>query len=755
MTKFYKIASTLFILILSLGIKAQTLNLTGTPTSPTCVNGNNGSINVAVAGCPGPYTITSVPALTFNNGVANNVSPGTYQISATSPASGGVQTLYSTNFSSSAGWQLNVVTGAEGGSPNPWFIGSGAGASPANCGTSSNTALFIKCTGFICDLFGGGGPVFNASSTANNTDRSAHLTTDINTTGLSNITLKFAWRSGGSAQSYGNVRYSTDGGSTWTDLPQIYNNSSSWTCANVSLPAQTENISNLRIGFRWRNNPTGSDPPFTITNVIVEGSGSGGSACSGSTSVIVANPPPATFALTASGPLSLCSGQSVTLSVPAGITNPIWSTGATTNSITVSQAGNYSATGTNAQSCASTSNVLVVNVDNNVGVMNVTANGSLSICPGQSVTLTAEAGTTDLLWSNNATSNSIIITQAGTYSAIGKNSIGCNVASEEFVVTIDNSVGVLAVTADGALALCEGQSVTLTADANANNIVWSNLETTQSITVSTAGDYSATAENENGCALASETFTVTVGVTEPGGISVTPAGPVQVCEGVPVTLTAESGFTNYVWSNEAEGESITVTSAGEYSVTALNSEGCQASSLPVEVIEVEVPVASFDYEQDFSGFTVQFTNTSVDGFQYSWTFSPGNTSTQANPSFTYPFDGIYPVRLIVSNSCGSDTITININVIKTSINDLNPAFSSIKVSPNPTHGLSIISGEVKSKETYSLIIYNSIGQRIISEQLNVNGVWNKNIDLHAYPKGMYWISIENKHGKITKKLVKI
>jgi hypothetical protein len=67
----------------------------------------------------------------------------------------------------------------------------------------------------------------------------------------------------------------------------------------------------------------------------------------------------------------------------------------------------------------------------------------------------------------------------------------------------------------------------------------------------------------------------------------------------------------------------------------------------------------------------------------------------------------------------------------------------------------VISGETQSRETYNLTIYNSIGQRIITEQLNVNGVWNKNINLQAFPKGMYWISIDNKEGRITKKLVKI
>jgi len=756
MKKLYIGFSIFACLLFSINSKSQTLTVAGTATPPTCNNGNNGSISVNVSGCPGPYTITSNPALTFSNGVANNVSPGTYQISATSPGSGGIQPLYTTNFATATDWQLNVVTGAEGSSPNPWFIGTGAGPSPASCGTSSTTALFIKCTGFICDIFGQGGPVYNASSAANNSNRAAHLNTDINTTGYTNINLKFAWKCGGSPQSFGTVRYSINGGSSWIDLPTIYNNNSNWTCANVALPVTTENIPNLRIGFKWvnGNNSGDTDPPFTITNVIVEGTGSGGAGCNGTTSVTVNNPAPATFTLNASGPLSLCSGQSVTLTAPAGVNNVTWSNGTNANAITVNSAGTYSATGTNAQGCTATSNQVNVTVDNNVGLMNVTANGPLTLCQGQSVTLTAEAGTTNLNWSNGETTPSITVTTAGTYSATGNNAIGCAVASVDFVVNIDNTIGLLAVTPDGSLSICDGQTVTLTADPNATNVIWSNGEFGNTLEIGLAGTYSATAQNASGCALASEEFTVTIGQTEPGEINVTPASPVEFCEGTSVVLTAAAGFSNYVWSNQTSGNTISVNQAGEYVVTALNNDGCLASSFPVIVNEINVPIASFTYEQT-NGYNIQFTNTSTDGSEFLWTFTSGNTSTQTNPTFNFPFDGTYPVTLVVTNACGTNTITIDVVVEKfESVLEIE-ALNNITLMPNPTVDFTIIAGISAKPEQYKASLYNSIGQVINAETWAVAGSWQKNINLNQLPKGIYWLTIENKFGSVTKRIVKI
>lgn len=70
-----------------------------------------------------------------------------------------------------------------------------------------------------------------------------------------------------------------------------------------------------------------------------------------------------------------------------------------------------------------------------------------------------------------------------------------------------------------------------------------------------------------------------------------------------------------------------------------------------------------------SQFTVQFTNegSTGGGFTYEWDFGGDGTSTDENPLHTFNNGGIYPVRLVVTNTSTSETdeITKNITVIQT------------------------------------------------------------------------------------------
>ena len=87
--------------------------------------------------------------------------------------------------------------------------------------------------------------------------------------------------------------------------------------------------------------------------------------------------------VTAGGPTIFCTGGSVTLTSSAA-TNYVWSTGATTQSITVNASGSYSVTVNTASSCSSTSQPITVTVTN----LTVSASaGSSALCAGESTQL--------------------------------------------------------------------------------------------------------------------------------------------------------------------------------------------------------------------------------------------------------------------------------------------------------------------------------------------------------------------------------
>jgi hypothetical protein len=76
---------------------------------------------------------------------------------------------------------------------------------------------------------------------------------------------------------------------------------------------------------------------------------------------VTINPLPSIPTITPTGTITSCSGGSLTLAAPAGLSSYSWNTGATSSSINVTLSGNYSVTVTNANGCVRTSAPYVVN----------------------------------------------------------------------------------------------------------------------------------------------------------------------------------------------------------------------------------------------------------------------------------------------------------------------------------------------------------------------------------------------------------
>lgn len=91
--------------------------------------------------------------------------------------------------------------------------------------------------------------------------------------------------------------------------------------------------------------------------------------------------------VTASGSTSFCQGGSVSLTATSGASY-LWSNGATTQSITVTQSGNYSVTVSNGSNCSATSAPTAVNVSQ---IPVTAAASSNNICGGQNVSLSSTA----------------------------------------------------------------------------------------------------------------------------------------------------------------------------------------------------------------------------------------------------------------------------------------------------------------------------------------------------------------------------
>jgi hypothetical protein len=121
---------------------------------------------------------------------------------------------------------------------------------------------------------------------------------------------------------------------------------------------------------------------------------------------------------------TICPGSAVTLTAVSGVSYA-WSTGATTQSITVTP-GTYTVTVQDAGGCGSSDSIIVSQS------VAASISGDTLICTGTIVTLTASPGGANYQWSTGDTSQSISVTTPGAYT-VTVNQAGCSTSSSHSV----------------------------------------------------------------------------------------------------------------------------------------------------------------------------------------------------------------------------------------------------------------------------------------------------------------------------------
>ncbi len=356
---------------------------------------------------------------------------------------------------------------------------------------------------------------------------------------------------------------------------------------------------------------------------------------------------------------TICTGSTITISATGATTYSWQPGGATTASITVSPAANtmYIVTGTTGSVVKKDTVHVTVDVFANSSPQ-ITANGPLTFCGGSSVTLSApsESG---YHWSNGSTSQNISATQAGTYNTTLTDATGCKVTTNSLTVTVDAfSTTRPQISASGPLAFCTGSSVNLSQPAG-YTYQWNNAATQQTISVNQSGSFYATVTDGNNCHAQSDTATVNVN-SAISGVQVTPAGPVAICTGNSVGLSAPSGYTSYAWSNGSTQQGITVSQQGSYSVIVSTGNNCSGTSNSVSVsidnFSTTTPQITANGSLTFcQGGSV--TLTASGGSAYIWSNNVQQASTMVSQA------GNYNATITDANQCSavSQALTVTVN----------------------------------------------------------------------------------------------
>jgi len=332
--------------------------------------------------------------------------------------------------------------------------------------------------------------------------------------------------------------------------------------------------------------------PGTYTVTVTDGNG-----CMGLGSVelrVFANP---TTTITATPSATVCAGTTVTLDGGAGFASYSWDTGATTRTIDVTASGTYCVTVTDANSCDSTQECIGVTVNPNpvpviTGVVDNDPSSAeiIDSCVGDTVTL--DAGTfASHLWSTGATTQTIDVTVAATYSVTVTDGNTC--VGNDDIQVVFNSLPTPSITASPSAVECAGTTVTLDAGAGFASYNWDTAETTQTIDVTVSGTYCVTVTDTNGCSSSQVCINVTINpnpdavATNSTNDGVNPPAP--ACPGSVVNLIGNAGMANYAWSctdgftvSTAQNELVNDAGATQYmptatafcSLTVTDANGC-------------------------------------------------------------------------------------------------------------------------------------------------------------------------------------
>lgn len=300
-----------------------------------------------------------------------------------------------------------------------------------------------------------------------------------------------------------------------------------------------------------------------------------------------------------------------------------------------------------------------------------------SLCPNDSVWLTANSGMAAYQWSTGATTDSVLVA-AGTHMLTTFDVSGC-FTEDTVTIALDTSVaapvvsGVTVCLGDSAIlfAVSSGPVEWYTAAAGGPPIFSGNPYTTPPIT--TAATYYAATYDSTGCHSLRVPAAVTI---SPSSIPPAIAADTLVCSGDSISLAADTvANVTYSWTGpngfSSSLQSLVISNAdtsntGVYSVV-ISSATCTSapSSVFVQVVLPASPQLSYD-DSLCIGDAIIITDTSgIQNATYYWT-GP-NSFTGLGASITIPnanpsMSGTYSVYLN-AGGCQSNASSASITVL--------------------------------------------------------------------------------------------
>ncbi|MCX6190548.1 MAG: T9SS type A sorting domain-containing protein, partial [Bacteroidetes bacterium] len=284
-------------------------------------------------------------------------------------------------------------------------------------------------------------------------------------------------------------------------------------------------------------------------------------------------------------------------------------------------------------------------------------------------------------------------------------------------------------------ALCAGQNIILTSPYIYDKYLWSNGDTTKTITVNASGiyilnTYKYYAGSCDALEVAVNADTITINIV-PNPQKIT-QHKYYVCVGKTVTITAENTGMKYLWNTNDTIQQINVAQ-GKYIVKISNLQCFIYDTFEVVNFNTFKPAITIQNNQ----------LASTKGNTYKWFNADTLVPNESKQQFEPKHNGYYKVLITDSNGCEAISDSIYFERI----------FAEIKIYPNPSNNVFTIELPNGNNEEYTLELYDAIGRRLQLKYSTKEGVTN--IDLGDYASASYLLKITNTSGNSwVKKIIK-
>jgi len=611
------------------------LSATNTQTNVNCTGGNSGSAGVTVSGGSPAYTYSWQPSPGTGQGSnsAGGLNAGTYTCAVTDnhvcPLNNVFTITQPAASLSAVGSSVNAACGQSNGSATctvsggtsgytySWNPGGTTGSTAANLPAGSYTCLVTDAKGCVKSdtvmVSNSSGPTASLLSSAGASCNGSCNGNAVVTASGGSGTLTYSWNPApGAGQGTASASLLCAGNYTCTilDANACKVTQSVVIAQPTVLSIASANQTNVSCNGGPGNGQAtvtagGGTPAYTYSWNPAPGTGQGTPSCGGltpgnytctltdnagcTTSKTVVITQPALLTASIAAVPSTCNQANGTASVtPSGGSGSYtysWSPAGGLASTTVGvPAGSYTCLITDSLGCTKKDTISLTNTGT-LPVAVITPSSPLSFCQNDSTVLQASGGSA-YSWSTGASTPSIVVKNAGTYTVVVTNSCGANPAT----VTVTTQQPPSPVITGGGGNICAGDSVKLTASGG-GTYLWNNGTSNASIYANTAGTYSVTVTNSCGSVSTSASVTSST-VTALFTADTTTGYAFFVAnfhnQSSPNAVSWTWDFGDGTTGNGAN-QTHTYTTAGTYTatLTAYNAQGCKSTyTMVITVLDI-------------------------------------------------------------------------------------------------------------------------------------------------------------------------